>query len=79
MVGVVELKYVSCVFTDRYVPVFRFDIVKKLGQGTYGKVQLAINKETGQDVSCHAQRQVFLFPPVSVTLRGMFPDTDDTK
>ncbi|KAF0313001.1 NUAK family SNF1-like kinase 2 [Amphibalanus amphitrite] len=29
----------------------RFDIVKKLGQGTYGKVQLAINKETGQDVS----------------------------
>ena len=30
---------------------FRFDIVKKLGQGTYGKVQLAINKETGQDVS----------------------------
>ncbi|XP_037068832.1 LOW QUALITY PROTEIN: NUAK family SNF1-like kinase 1 [Pollicipes pollicipes] len=29
----------------------RFDIVKKLGQGTYGKVQLAINKETGQDVA----------------------------
>ncbi|XP_043223212.1 serine/arginine repetitive matrix protein 2-like isoform X2 [Amphibalanus amphitrite] len=29
----------------------RFDIVKKLGQGTYGKVQLAINKETGQEVA----------------------------
>lgn len=29
---------------------FRFDIVKKLGQGTYGKVQLGINKETGQEV-----------------------------
>lgn len=30
--------------------VYRFDIVKKLGQGTYGKVQLGINKETGQEV-----------------------------
>ncbi|KAL5284900.1 NUAK1 family protein [Megaselia abdita] len=29
----------------------RFDILKKLGQGTYGKVQLAINKETGQEVA----------------------------
>jgi hypothetical protein len=29
----------------------RFDIIKKLGQGTYGKVQLGINKETGQEVS----------------------------
>ena len=28
----------------------RFDIIRKLGQGTYGKVQLAINKETGQEV-----------------------------
>ena len=36
--------------TRRTLP-FRFDIVKKLGQGTYGKVQLAINKETGQEVS----------------------------
>ncbi|KFM65513.1 hypothetical protein X975_24159, partial [Stegodyphus mimosarum] len=26
----------------------RFDVQKKLGQGTYGKVQLAINRETGQ-------------------------------
>ena len=30
---------------------FRFEICKKLGQGTYGKVQLGINKETGQRVS----------------------------
>lgn len=29
----------------------RFQVVKKLGQGTYGKVQLAINNETGQEVS----------------------------
>ena len=29
---------------------FRFEICKKLGQGTYGKVQLGINKETGQQV-----------------------------
>ena len=25
--------------------------MKKLGQGTYGKVQLGINKETGQEVN----------------------------
>lgn len=30
---------------------FRFDLIKKLGQGTYGKVQLGINKETGQEVA----------------------------
>ena len=29
----------------------RFEVRGKLGQGTYGKVQLAINKETGQEVS----------------------------
>ncbi|KAJ8985016.1 hypothetical protein NQ317_016927 [Molorchus minor] len=29
----------------------RFDIIKKLGQGTFGKVQLGINKETGQEVA----------------------------
>lgn len=29
----------------------RFDIVRKLGQGTYGKVQMGINKETGQEVA----------------------------
>lgn len=32
-------------------PSHRFDIIKKLGQGTYGKVQLGINKETGQEVA----------------------------
>ncbi|KAL0277849.1 UNVERIFIED_CONTAM: hypothetical protein PYX00_004985 [Menopon gallinae] len=32
----------------------RFDIIKKLGQGTYGKVQLGINKETGQEVAIKA-------------------------
>lgn len=30
--------------------IFRFETVAKLGQGTYGKVQLGINKETGQEV-----------------------------
>lgn len=29
----------------------RFDIIRKLGQGTYGKVQLAVNKDTGQEVA----------------------------
>ena len=29
----------------------RFEVKHKLGQGTYGKVQLAINKETGQEVA----------------------------
>ncbi|CAH0555404.1 unnamed protein product [Brassicogethes aeneus] len=29
----------------------RFTIIKKLGQGTFGKVQLGINKETGQEVA----------------------------
>uniref|UniRef100_A0ABL0DHA2 Protein kinase domain-containing protein n=1 Tax=Rhodnius prolixus TaxID=13249 RepID=A0ABL0DHA2_RHOPR len=29
----------------------RFETVAKLGQGTYGKVQLGINKETGQEVA----------------------------
>ncbi|GFS58476.1 NUAK family SNF1-like kinase 1 [Nephila pilipes] len=29
----------------------RFDVQRKLGQGTYGKVQLAINRETGQEVA----------------------------
>lgn len=28
----------------------RFDVQRKLGQGTYGKVQLAVNRETGQEV-----------------------------
>ena len=34
----------------------RFTVVRKLGQGTYGKVQLAINNESGLEVS------VYLFP-----------------
>lgn len=29
----------------------RFQVIKKIGQGSYGKVQLAINNETGQEVS----------------------------
>ena len=40
-------------FLTMSYPLFtcRFDIIKKLGQGTYGKVQLGINKETGQEVA----------------------------
>lgn len=34
-----------------YKKFYRFDIIKKLGQGTFGKVQLGINKETGQEVA----------------------------
>lgn len=34
-----------------YIILCRFDIVRKLGQGTYGKVQLGINKKTGQEVA----------------------------
>lgn len=37
--------------TLKHVYFRRFDIIKKLGQGTYGKVQLGINKETGQEVA----------------------------
>lgn len=29
----------------------RFTVIRKLGKGTYGKVQLAVNKETGQEVA----------------------------
>lgn len=29
----------------------RFLLLRKLGQGTYGKVQLALNKETNEEVS----------------------------
>ncbi|KAL1472853.1 hypothetical protein MTO96_039057 [Rhipicephalus appendiculatus] len=31
----------------------RFQVIRKLGQGTYGKVQLAINRATNQEVSHH--------------------------
>ena len=36
---------------------FRFDIRKKLGQGTYGKVQLGVDKETGQKVAIKTIRK----------------------
>ncbi|CAG0880515.1 unnamed protein product [Cyprideis torosa] len=39
----------------------RFDIVRKLGQGTYGKVQLAVNKETAQEI-------YYMHPIVNTTL-----------
>lgn len=42
------LSLTSCSICNLF---FRFDIIKKLGQGTYGKVQLGINKETGQEVA----------------------------
>lgn len=35
----------------RYNLKTRFEIVKSLGYGTYGKVKLAIDKKTGQKVS----------------------------
>ena len=37
--------------TIQLISNFRFELSKKLGAGTYGKVQLGINKETGQEVS----------------------------
>ena len=39
---------VSVIFNQK---LFRFEICRKLGQGTYGKVQLGVNKETGQQVA----------------------------
>ncbi|GAB6026189.1 NUAK SNF1-like kinase 2 [Chamberlinius hualienensis] len=35
----------------------RFDIIRKLGQGTYGKVQLAVNKDTGEEVAIKTIRK----------------------
>lgn len=35
----------------RYNLKHRFEIIKSLGAGTYGKVKLAIDKKTGQKVS----------------------------
>lgn len=32
--------------------------MRKLGQGTYGKVQLGINKETGQEVNVSASEDL---------------------
>lgn len=31
----------------------RFEVIRNLGKGNYGKVQLAINKGTGQEVRFH--------------------------
>lgn len=47
--------FISCIYkygciTSTLIHL-RFDIIKKLGQGTYGKVQLGINKETSQEVA----------------------------
>lgn len=36
---------------NKHNSIYRFDLIKKLGQGTFGKVQLGINKETGQEVA----------------------------
>lgn len=41
----------------RHLLKHRFQVVKKLGQGTYGKVQLAINKESGQEVAIKTIRK----------------------
>ena len=43
--------YYIYIYIYLFYYIFRFDIIKKLGQGTYGKVQLGINKETGQEVA----------------------------
>ncbi|CAG7787051.1 unnamed protein product, partial [Allacma fusca] len=37
----------------------RFDLIRKLGQGTYGKVQLGIDKETGQEVMTDKNLLIF--------------------
>ena len=53
----------------------RFQVVKKLGQGTYGKVQLAINKLTGQEVS-HPQlshRSLYRLGYVRIPLPNKLP------
>ena len=42
----------------RYNLKHRFEIVKSLGSGTYGKVKLAIDKKTGQKVIYYT---IFLF------------------
>ena len=47
---------------------FRFELCKKLGQGTYGKVQLGINKETGQRVSFYHFKNLI----ISLSLFSLF-------
>lgn len=42
-----------------YIFIFRFDILKKLGEGSCGKVQLGICKETEQLVSYTFSSELF--------------------
>ena len=48
---ILQIVNTSLYFTRDFTVINRFDIIRKLGQGTYGKVQLAVNKDTGQEVS----------------------------
>lgn len=43
----------------RYNLKHRFEIVKALGSGTYGKVKLAIDKKTGQKVRSCSENVIF--------------------
>lgn len=43
----------------RYNLKTRFEVVKSLGQGTYGKVKLAIDKKTGQKVSEYGRKPAY--------------------
>lgn len=47
------LRHTVCKFLifSIFFSFLRFEICRKLGQGTYGKVQLGVNKETGQQVN----------------------------
>ena len=46
-----DFDYLCILLNNKYLNCnIRFEISRKLGQGTYGKVQLGINKETGQQV-----------------------------
>lgn len=45
----------------RYNLKTRFEVVKSLGQGTYGRVKLAIDKKTGQKVRNSSLNSSFIF------------------
>lgn len=51
LAGLVNMEETRHSTKHRYNLKTRFDIVKSLGHGTYGKVKLAIDKKTGQKVS----------------------------
>lgn len=51
LAGLVNMEEMRQSTKHRYNLKTRFDIVKSLGHGTYGKVKLAIDKKTGQKVS----------------------------